>query len=67
MQKYIVPLVICYVALEMLNIEFCIVLQAELMFDTIREWPHYVKLPFSVAKASTLLHILMYILVVDIL
>ncbi|KAL8490025.1 hypothetical protein ACS0TY_025792 [Phlomoides rotata] len=24
---------------------------AELMFDTIREWPHYVKVPFPIAKA----------------
>ncbi|XP_057963986.1 NADH dehydrogenase [ubiquinone] 1 alpha subcomplex subunit 9, mitochondrial [Malania oleifera] len=24
---------------------------AELMYDTIREWPHYVKIPFPIAKA----------------
>lgn len=29
------------------------ILQAELMFDIIREWPRYVKIPFPVAKAST--------------
>lgn len=34
------------------NNEFCI-MQAELMYDTIREWPRYVKVPFPVAKASS--------------
>lgn len=38
------------------NYEFYIVLQAELMYDVIREWPHYVKLPFPIAKASPLSH-----------
>lgn len=27
-------------------------LQADLMFETMREWPRYVKVPFPVAKAS---------------
>ncbi|KAL3828097.1 hypothetical protein ACJIZ3_016899 [Penstemon smallii] len=27
---------------------------AELMYDTIREWPHYVKIPFPIAKAVSM-------------
>ncbi|RWW49578.1 hypothetical protein BHE74_00044228, partial [Ensete ventricosum] len=27
---------------------------AELMYDTIREWPRYVKIPFPIAKVSAL-------------
>lgn len=32
------------------------VMQAEIMFETIREWPHYVNVPFPIAKVSPSLH-----------
>lgn len=27
-------------------------MQAELMYETIREWPRYVKIPFPIAKVN---------------
>lgn len=44
-----------YVELKFLYI---FVLQAELMYEMIREWPHYVNVPFPIAKVSKLYYYL---------
>ena len=52
-----------YFSLETIITNFAL-LQAELMYDTIREWPRYVKVPFPVAKASPS-HIFKHLSAVD--
>jgi NADH dehydrogenase (ubiquinone) 1 alpha subcomplex subunit 9 len=44
----------CYAIINILNLYDTMImlwlLQAELMFETIREWPRYVNLPFPIAR-----------------
>lgn len=42
---------LCHCASSVGLISKC-VLQAEIMYDMIREWPRYVKLPFPIAKVK---------------
>ena len=46
----------CKLSFVFFNLEFrfIFILQAELMYGMIREWPHYVNVPFPIAKVFDL-------------